>query len=204
MRELDRWTPYAIYPLVMSAGILLHRVLLVQGTPLLWSTYVPVALGMAAVTWLERRLPHRREWRAEGGDVPTDLIYLIVIQTLLPKALAFLAAASLALWVDGAAELWPSELPLIVQVVIMVFAADFLRYWLHVLSHRHPFFWRFHAVHHSDAELDASSGVRFHTVEIALSFLARLIVLPLLGVTIPQLLVYEALSLPIILFHFAS
>jgi sterol desaturase/sphingolipid hydroxylase (fatty acid hydroxylase superfamily) len=81
---------------------------------------------------------------------------------------------------------------------------DCWQYWWHRFNHRLPFLWRFHAVHHADAELDASSGVRFHTFEIVLSFLARLIILPLLGVTIIELLVYEALSLPVILFHHSN
>jgi sterol desaturase/sphingolipid hydroxylase (fatty acid hydroxylase superfamily) len=81
---------------------------------------------------------------------------------------------------------------------------DCWQYWWHRLNHRVPLFWRFHAVHHADAELDASSGVRFHTGEIVLSFLARLLVLPLIGLTIPQLLLYEALALPIILFHHSN
>ena len=52
--------------------------------------------------------------------------------------------------------------------------------------------------------MDASSGVRFHTVEMVFSFLARLAVLPLLGITLPQRLLYEALSLPVILFHHSN
>jgi sterol desaturase/sphingolipid hydroxylase (fatty acid hydroxylase superfamily) len=86
--------------------------------------------------------------------------------------------------------------------VIVLF--DCWQYWWHRFNHRVPFLWRFHSVHHSDAEMDASSGVRFHTGEIALSFLARLAVLPLIGVTVPQLLVYEAISLPVILFHHSN
>ncbi len=81
---------------------------------------------------------------------------------------------------------------------------DFWQYWWHRFNHRVPLLWRFHAVHHSDAELDASSGVRFHTGEMLFSFLARLLVLPLIGVTLPQLLAYEALSLPVILFHHSN
>jgi sterol desaturase/sphingolipid hydroxylase (fatty acid hydroxylase superfamily) len=81
---------------------------------------------------------------------------------------------------------------------------DCWQYWWHRINHRVPLFWRFHAVHHSDAEMDASSGVRFHTIEMTFSFLARLIVLPLIGLTIPQLLVYEAISLPVILFHHSN
>lgn len=78
---------------------------------------------------------------------------------------------------------------------------DAWQYWWHRLNHRVGFLWRFHAVHHADAELDVTSGVRFHTVEIALSFGARLVVLPLIGMTVVELLLYEAIALPIILFH---
>ncbi len=78
---------------------------------------------------------------------------------------------------------------------------DLWQYAWHRLNHRVPALWRFHAVHHSDRELSASSGLRFHTGEIALSAAARLAVLPLLGVTVPQLLVYEAVLLPVVLFH---
>jgi sterol desaturase/sphingolipid hydroxylase (fatty acid hydroxylase superfamily) len=81
---------------------------------------------------------------------------------------------------------------------------DCWQYWWHRFNHRLPFLWRFHAVHHSDAEMDASSGVRFHTGEIVLSFLARLAVLPLLGLTLPELLLYETMSLPVILFHHSN
>ncbi|MFN0068213.1 MAG: sterol desaturase family protein [Limisphaerales bacterium] len=81
---------------------------------------------------------------------------------------------------------------------------DAWQYGWHRLNHRLPFLWRFHAVHHADAELDASSGVRFHTAEIALSFAARLAVAPLLGLTVPQLLLYELIALPVILFHHAN
>lgn len=96
------------------------------------------------------------------------------------------------------------RLPAPAEWIAAIVLFDCWQYWWHRLNHRLPFLWRFHAVHHADAELDASSGVRFHTGEIALSFVARLAVVPLLGITVPQLLVYEALSLPVILFHHAN
>lgn len=78
---------------------------------------------------------------------------------------------------------------------------DLWQYLWHRLNHRVPFLWRFHAVHHADRELSASSGLRFHTGEIVLSSSVRLLVLPLLGMTVGQVLVYEAVLLPVILFH---
>lgn len=96
------------------------------------------------------------------------------------------------------------ELPVWANWVLALLLFDCWQYWWHRINHRVPLFWRFHAVHHADAEMDASSGVRFHTVEMTFSFLARLLVLPLIGLTIPQLLVYEAVSLPVILFHHSN
>ena len=78
---------------------------------------------------------------------------------------------------------------------------DMWQYLWHRLNHRVPLLWRFHAVHHADRELSASSGLRFHTGEIVLSSCVRLLVLPLLGMTVGQVLVYEAVLLPVILFH---
>lgn len=77
-------------------------------------------------------------------------------------------------------------------------------YAWHRLSHRVKFLWRFHSVHHSDRAMDVTSAVRFHTGEIVISSVARLAVLPLIGLTMPQLLVYEAILLPVILFHHSN
>lgn len=81
---------------------------------------------------------------------------------------------------------------------------DLWQYMWHRLNHRVPFLWRFHAVHHADRELDATSGLRFHTGEIVLSSVARLAVLPLLGMTVAHMLVYEAALLPVIFFHHSN
>ena len=192
--SLDAWMPYVAYPLVMSAGIALHFVLLESGVPLVWSTYLPVVLGMAAVTWLERRTPHRRDWKAEGEDVRNDLVYMVVVQAVLPRALSFLVAVSLIRWLEGttygAAALWPGHLHVGVQVAIAILAADFLRYWFHVLSHNHSFFWRLHAVHHSPKKLYWLNVGRFHPLEKSLQFLFDALPFIALGVSAEVLALY--------------
>lgn len=97
-----------------------------------------------------------------------------------------------------------AEIPVWLHWVGAILLFDCWQYWWHRFNHRVPILWRFHAVHHSDADMDASSGVRFHTVEMVYSFLVRLAVLPLIGVSLPELLLYEAISLPIILFHHSN
>jgi len=97
-----------------------------------------------------------------------------------------------------------APLPSWLHWTVAILLLDGWQYAFHRVTHAVPLLWRLHAVHHSDAELDVSTGVRFHVGEIALASVARLAVLPLLGVTLPELLLYETLVLPVVLFHHAN
>ena len=46
---------------------------------------------------------------------------------------------------------------------------DLLRYAVHRLQHRVPLLWRFHALHHSDPEVDVTTGLRHHPIEIVVA-----------------------------------
>ena len=51
----------------------------------------------------------------------------------------------------------------------------------HLASHKVPLFWRLHKVHHADRDIDVTTAVRFHPVEIALSMLWKIVVVVPLG-----------------------
>jgi sterol desaturase/sphingolipid hydroxylase (fatty acid hydroxylase superfamily) len=59
---------------------------------------------------------------------------------------------------------------------------DYTLYLWHVLTHRVPFLWRFHAVHHADLDLSATTALRFHFAEMAVSVPYRAAQVALLGV----------------------
>jgi sterol desaturase/sphingolipid hydroxylase (fatty acid hydroxylase superfamily) len=88
--------------------------------------------------------------------------------------------------------------------VLAILLFDAWMYLWHRANHQLGFLWRFHRVHHSDPEMDATTAVRFHTGEILISSALRLAVIPLLGITIYQLLFYKMLLLPVILFHHSN
>jgi len=81
---------------------------------------------------------------------------------------------------------------------------DLWMYLWHRANHEIPFLWRFHRMHHSDPAMDVSTGVRFHPGEMVLSSLARMGVLTLLGMSLWHLAIYEAVLLPVILFHHSN
>jgi len=60
---------------------------------------------------------------------------------------------------------------------------DYSMYLWHVLEHKVPAIWRFHAVHHADLDLDASTALRVHFGELAASSPWRAAQILVIGVT---------------------
>ena len=56
-------------------------------------------------------------------------------------------------------------LPSTMRLVVAIIGLDALAYALHRLLHRVDALWRFHAVHHSDPEVDVTTTFRHHPVE---------------------------------------
>jgi sterol desaturase/sphingolipid hydroxylase (fatty acid hydroxylase superfamily) len=168
------------------------------------SRYLIVAVTLAVLWAIESVAPMFTGRQRRLSHIATNLA-LAGLNALIGLAFAF-AILGVTEWARaqsfGLLNLAP--LPGWLHWLGAIVLFDCWQYWWHRFNHRVPLLWRFHAVHHADAEMDASSGVRFHTGEIVLSFLARLAVLPLLGVTLPELLLYETLSLPVILFHHSN
>ena len=55
------------------------------------------------------------------------------------------------------------DLPLWVDLIIALMAFDLIaQYFVHYLLHKVKFMWKFHMVHHSDTEVDVTSGTRHH------------------------------------------
>lgn len=104
---------------------------------------------------------------------------------LIPVTLAELAGAR------GWGLLNLIGLPRSIEIVLAVLVLDMVIYLQHRVFHRVPFFWRFHRVHHTDLDLDVSSGIRFHPLEILFSQLIKLVAVALLGAPAVAVLFFE-------------
>jgi sterol desaturase/sphingolipid hydroxylase (fatty acid hydroxylase superfamily) len=85
------------------------------------------------------------------------------------------------------------DLPLWSTLLLSVLLLDCLIYWQHRLFHRVPLFWRLHRVHHSDPELDLSSAIRFHPIEIVLSLAIKALAVLVLGIPVEAVLIFDVL-----------
>lgn len=132
-----------------------------------------------------RVLPRLQRWRTNLSLSVLGSLVGVLMAPVLAFAIAALAAAKgcglfniLALdpWVEGA---------------IAIIVLDFAVWAQHVAFHYVPWLWRLHSVHHTDRDLDATSGVRFHPVEIGVSLLWKAVIILLLGPSILAVIVFE-------------
>lgn len=182
------------YPGVMIVGFVLLVLLEQAGLSLTSSAYASAAVAAILITLHEIMLPHREEWKPAGAEIANDAAFLVVVQMALPYVLSLAAV----LWLADAAQangwaittLWPSDLPVVVQAILMLLAADFLRYWMHRAFHHFTPLWQLHAVHHSPHRLYWLNVGRFHPLEKAIQYLADALPFIVLGVAAPVLAVY--------------
>ena len=81
---------------------------------------------------------------------------------------------------------------------------DCALYWWHRWNHTHRLLWKFHEIHHLDQFLDTSSAVRFHFGEVALSALARSVIILTFGIPLFSIIIFETLILFAAIFHHSN
>ncbi|MGY5612686.1 sterol desaturase family protein [Vibrio brasiliensis] len=76
-------------------------------------------------------------------------------------------------------------------LLIAVIVLDLAIYLQHLVFHRVPLLWRLHRMHHSDQDIDVTTGSRFHPIEILLSMWIKIALIFVLGVPPIAVLVFE-------------
>lgn len=119
-----------------------------------------------------------------------------VINTLTLRLMAFalpLLAVGAAL--DADTQGWglfnAISLPLWLEIAIVVLIFDFAIWLQHLITHKVPLLWRLHRVHHADVDMDVTTAIRFHPVEIALSMLLKIGLVYLLGPAAIAIVIFE-------------
>jgi len=128
-----------------------------------------------------------RRWSTNFG--------LVVIDTLAIRFLFPVIAVGAALWAQetGWGALNLLSLPNWAAILLAVVILDMMIYWQHVAFHKIPILWRLHKVHHADRDLDASSGLRFHPVEIVISMAYKMVIVVGLGAPVLAVIIFEIL-----------
>ena len=122
---------------------------------------------------------------------------LLVVKPVALKVLEFVSASE---W--GLSPLVTTNSA--VQAVLAFLLTDLSFYYWHRANHAWPLLWRFHNAHHIDPDLDVSTAMRFHFVEIAYSSAFRALQVTVIGGPAWAFVVYETVFQLNTLFHHSN
>lgn len=158
----------------------------VWSNPWLWGLF-------ALMLTLERVIPADPKQSLFSKGVAQDFLWfnldIVAGVALLPfvaSALKLLYDRITGGYVLPVATSWPTFARILLAVVI----TDLLFYWKHRLNHRFETLWHFHAVHHSQREMNALTDRRQHIVEHLLTQI--LVFLPLIAMGLKPMAIMAA------------
>ncbi len=146
-----------------------------------------MALAEVASPRRRREIPRLLRW--------TNNLALVVVDTaILRLVFPVLAVGAAVIARDHGFGLFnmvavPGWLAVPATIVLL----DLVIYLQHVLFHAVPGLWRLHRVHHADVEIDVTTGLRFHPIEILLSMAIKLAAVAALGAPPVAVLLFEVI-----------
>ena len=158
--------------------------------------------GLEAIAPRRRRhLPRASRWFTNISFTVLNTLALRAVAVAMP----FLAiGAAVDAWRHGWGLLNQVQWPWLVEGLLALLVLDFAIWVQHWVTHKVPLFWRFHRVHHADRDMDVTTGIRFHPVEIAASMGLKIGLIYLLGPMAVAVLVFEVLLNGTTLFNHAN
>lgn len=155
------------YPGVLALALALCWQLTVAGYAVPVPVLVANVFGSATVLALQLLMPRRYGFRGWKHGLRLDLMHGLISNAGMNLLISMTALGGLYALQGQLRELtgggiWPTALPLGVQLVVSILIADIAHYTYHRALHRHPLLWRFHAIHHVPDAMHALSAGRDH------------------------------------------
>ena len=145
-----------------------------------------------------RTLPRLRRWGHALGE--SGLAYLLMF----PLQFFLFVPLTAALHARHIGLLHYFSLPGWAATALAVLLLDYSLWHWHWLNHKVPLFWRFHRVHHMDADMDAFTGLRFHAGELGLSLGYRALQIAVIGASPLAVGLWQLILFVCVLFHHSN
>ncbi|RJQ14243.1 MAG: sterol desaturase family protein [Nitrospiraceae bacterium] len=149
---------------------------------------------LAAMGTLERTTPRRELVTSKGrrwfSNLSISIIDSVSVRWTIPVAATGMAILSAE---RGWGIFHMMEIPGPAAGLITLAVLDLIIYLQHFMFHHVPLFWRVHRMHHTDLDIDVTTGVRFHPFEILLSMGIKIAAVAALGPPPWSILVFEVL-----------
>ncbi len=148
---------------------------------------IAMAIWEVAAPRRRAEIPRLLRWSNNIALVALDTVLVRLAFPLVAVGLAAIAEA------NGWGLLNHLGAPVWVAIPVAILTLDLAIYLQHVLFHAVPALWRLHRMHHADLEIDVTTGLRFHPLEILLSMGIKLAAVMALGPPAVAVLLFEVL-----------
>ena len=162
------------------------------------STLILLGLLEFFYSFKERKISRIKRWPANLG---VGLIDIIVMKTVFPLGIVGVAGWAKLNDIGLFSYL---NLNYLLSSILGFVLLDLAIYFQHVYSHKWTLLWRFHRVHHLDLDLDVTSAVRFHPIEILYSGVFKVLIILFLGINPESVLAFEIVLSSMAIFNHAN
>ncbi|MDU8928425.1 sterol desaturase family protein [Alisedimentitalea sp. MJ-SS2] len=151
----------------------------------------------------DRTQPRATRWTTNWGMTVLNAVTLRGLAQALAMPLLAVGAA-----VDASVNGWgllnTLDWPIWIEITAAVLFFDFAIWAQHLITHKIPILWRLHQVHHADRDIDVTTAIRFHPVEIALSMLLKIGLVYLIGPAALAIILFEIILNGTAMFNHAN
>ena len=131
--------------------------------------FTPIfVIAISVILALERLFPAKRDQKIFGLHFVQDFVWMFFEFVLHTVVITTYVTWMKAMYTEHLNWLslemvraWPWWLKFVWGVLVL----DFLRWLQHYLHHRFSLLWNFHAVHHSQTQLNVFTDMRYHVLE---------------------------------------
>lgn len=161
---------------------------------------VLIIMGIA-----ETLFPKKQRVQARGQRAMANLLLVIIDSVFVRICFPIIAVGVAAMsYTKGWGVLNVVSLPAGLKFIIALIVLDFSVYLQHIAFHKIKPLWTLHKVHHADRDIDVTTGVRFHPLEIIISMLYKIVVVLALGPSVWAVMIFEIILNASALFNHAN
>ena len=166
-----------------------------------------IMIGLEAI-WPRRQRRHARikRWITNLGILTSSYVTVSAVTLILANLLVPITALFAAIYANqlGFGLFNWLDWPIWIEWLVAFLVLDFVIWAQHWATHKIPVLWRLHRVHHSDHDIDASTAIRFHPLEILFSIFVKAAAVMLLGAGAVIVVIFEGVVNASALFNHAN
>lgn len=132
----------------------------------------------------QRAIPLRPDWvRSSPSEHKTDITSWVVLMMVVDPILKRGLMPALTTFTVTLAQpafslsLFPTGIPVALQIVLALVIAEFGQYWMHRFAHGGGWLWQVHTMHHSPQRISLANGFRTNPINMIWHQMAGIFVL---------------------------